>query len=77
MGEFVKGILTHRNRIIKSFRTRKKMEKREENVGKFIKERKHFILEGEGKNRSENRMIHFNLLFCYFVKRGKKALSLK
>ena len=24
MGEFVKGILTHRNRIIKSFRTRKK-----------------------------------------------------
>ena len=22
-------------------------------------------------------MIHFNLLFCYFVKRGKKALSLK
>ena len=48
MGEFVKGILTHRNRIIKSFRTRKKKEKREENVGKFIKERKHFILEGEG-----------------------------
>ena len=40
MGEFVKGILTHRNRIMKSFRTRKKIEKREENVGKFIKERK-------------------------------------
>ena len=37
MGEFVKGILTHRNRIIKSFRTRKKMEKGEENGGKFNK----------------------------------------
>ena len=51
MGEFVKGILTHRNRIIKSFRTRKKMEKREENVGKFIKERKTFYL---GRRRKKS-----------------------